>query len=192
MADQSSGLFAQKQTADPKKAGGGGGGLFGLGGSKQGPDVSAEIAAMQASYADAERRLIVLEERYSEIRKKLQVAEQNMLSDFKRLHTEVKTSNSEVMETRHEMDDIKGKIMLIIKELQMLARSEDVDVLRKYLDMWQPVNFVTQNEVEKMVRDAVDSKFADMNMKLEEEEFIAQKVKETIREIMQKGPGAVK
>ena len=96
------------------------------------------------------------------------------------------------METRHEMDDIKGKIMLIIKELQMLARSEDVDVLRKYLDMWQPVNFVTQNEVEKMVRDAVDSKFADMNMKLEEEEFIAQKVKETIREIMQKGPGAVK
>ena len=191
MADQSSGLFAQKQAADPKKASSGGG-LFGLGSSKQGPDVSAEIAGMQASYADAERRLIVLEERYSEIRKKLQVAEQNMLSDFKRLHTEVKSSNSEVMETRHEMDDIKGKIMLIIKELQMLARSEDVDVLRKYLDMWQPVNFVTQNEVEKMVRDAVDAKFADMNMKLEEEEFIAEKVKQTIREIMQKGPGAVK
>ena len=191
MADQSSGLFAQKQAADPKKASSGGG-LVGLGSSKQGPDLRAGVAGMQASYADAERRLIVLEERYSEIRKKLQVAEQNMLSDFKRLHTEVKSSNSEVMETRHEMDDIKGKIMLIIKELQMLARSEDVDVLRKYLDMWQPVNFVTQNEVEKMVRDAVDAKFADMNMKLEEEEFIAEKVKQTIREIMQKGPGAVK
>ncbi len=191
MADQLSGLFGQKQAADPKKTSGGGG-LFGLGGSKQGPDVNAEIAGMQANYSDAERRLIVLEVRYSEIRKKLQVAEQNMLSDFKRLHTEVKTTNSEVMETRHEMDEIKSKIMLIIKELQMLARSEDVDVLRKYLDMWQPVNFVTQNEVEKLIKEAVDAKFADMNMKLEEEEYISEKVRETIREIMQKGPGAVK
>lgn len=190
MADQISGLFNQKQVIEPKKTISGG--LFGLGGSKQGPDVSAEIAGMQANYSDVERRLIVLEVRYSEIRKKLQVAEQNMLSDFKRLHTEVKTTNSEVMETRHEMDEIKSKIMLIIKELQMLARSEDVDVLRKYLDMWQPVNFVTQNEVEKLIKEAVDAKFADMNMKLEEEEYISEKVRETIREIMQKGPGAVK
>lgn len=189
MADQLSSLFGQKQD-DPKKASGSG--LFGLGSSKQGPDVSAQISDLNMKFADVERRLIILEERYSDLRKKLQVAEQNMLGDFKRLHTEVKSTNSEVMETRHEMDDIKGKIMLIIKELQLLARSEDVDVLRKYLDMWQPVNFVTQNEVEKMVRDAVDSKFADMNIKLEEEEYIAEKVKETIREIMQKGQGAVK
>ena len=185
MAEQSSALFGPKAPEQKKAAASGG--LFGFGASKQGPDVSSELSGLTANFADVERRLIILEERYSDLRKKLQVAEQNMLSDFKKIHTEVKSTNSEVMETRHEMDDIKSKLLLIIKELQMLARSEDVDVLRKYLDMWQPVNFVTQNEVQKVVQDAVDQKFADLNLKIEEEGFIEEKVKDVLRDLMQKG-----
>jgi hypothetical protein len=184
MSAQTFSLFGKKEDKkdDSKPAAGG---LFGMGGKKEGPDVSKEVADMQGQLADFQRRLIVIEERYSDLRKKLQVTEQNVLSDFKRLHTEVKSSNSEVMDTKHEMDGIKSKMMLIIKELKLLARSEDVDTLKKYLDMWQPLNFVTQNEVEKLIRDSVEQKFEDLNLKVQEEGFIEIKIKESIEKMMQ-------
>jgi len=182
-------LFGKKE--DKKDNSGQSSGLFGMG-KKEGPDVSGDVAALKSDLSDLQRRLIVIEERYSDLRKKLQHTEQNVLSDFKRLHSEVKSSNSEVMDTRHEMDSIKAKIMLIIKELKLLARSEDVDTLKKYLDLWQPLNFVTQNEVEKLIREHVEQKFEDLNLKVQEEGFIEMKVKESIEKLMQQGPKALK
>ncbi len=105
---------------------------------------------------DVSRRLRILEERYTNIRRKGQVVEQNMLSENKKVNTEIKTVNSDISDLKRGIAELKSKMMLIVKELQLCAKKEDVQVLEKYINLWEPINFVTSNEVEKIVKSMIE------------------------------------
>jgi len=38
---------------------------------------------------------------------------------------------------------------LIIRELKRTAGKEEITVLKKYLEYWNPINFVTQRDLER-------------------------------------------
>jgi len=101
-------------------------------------------------------RLRLSEERYIDLRRKLQLIEQNMLANHKRAMTEVKNAISDIMAMRKTIDEIENKVILAIKELQLTAKKEDVDVIRKYFELWSPVSFATINQVEKMIKEAFE------------------------------------
>ncbi|TKJ17569.1 hypothetical protein CEE44_03480 [Candidatus Woesearchaeota archaeon B3_Woes] len=97
------------------------------------------------------RRLQVMEEGLSNLRKKILVNEQNDLSRHKKILLEEKTTLEEIKDVKKEIDAIKITIKEVISELKNSARKSDVDVFKRYIDMWNPVNFVTENTVEKMI-----------------------------------------
>ena len=103
-------------------------------------------------------RMRVGEERYSELRKKSLVVEQNMLSNNKKAMNEIKTLQTEISELRRSITAIEDKIITIIKELRLTARKEDIDVMRRYLDLWDPVKFITNDQVEKIVDEKLGKK----------------------------------
>ena len=43
-----------------------------------------------------------------------------------------------------------------ISELKNAAKRDEVKVLEKYINIWNPVKFVTQNEVESIVKDMLN------------------------------------
>ncbi|MBI2574766.1 hypothetical protein HYV82_02690 [Candidatus Woesearchaeota archaeon] len=102
------------------------------------------------------RGIRALEERYSNIVRRVQLNEQGVLSSGKKAHSELVAINSEIADMKKQLDALVEKIAIIARELQTLARKEDVDVLKKYLNLWEPVNFVTQGEVERIVRRVLD------------------------------------
>jgi hypothetical protein len=104
------------------------------------------------------RRMRVLEEQYTNLRRKTQVTDQNMLTYNKKNTTELKTVNLEINELRRILDDMQNNILLIIKELRLCAKKEDVAVLQKYINMWEPIDFVTRKEVEKLVEDVLNER----------------------------------
>jgi len=115
------------------------------------PEGSGEVGMLS-------RRLRVLEEQYTNIRRKVQVTDQNMLSYHKKNISENKALTMELNEIRHMIDEIQNNILLIIKELKLCAKKEDVNVLQRYINMWEPVNFVTRKEVEKIVEDVISER----------------------------------
>jgi len=102
-------------------------------------------------------RLRISEERYTELRKKLLMIERNMLLHNKKLLAETKTLNSETSELRHMVHQLEDRILTIIKELKLLARREDIDVMKKYIEIWDPTRFVTRKSVERMIKDILES-----------------------------------
>lgn len=102
------------------------------------------------------RRLRMIEERFTNIRNKMEVDEKNMISIHKKVNSEFKTFNSDFTEIRSDIKDIRQEMSMIIKELQLTARKEDVKVLEKYIEIWQPLNFVTKNQVEKIVKEILE------------------------------------
>ena len=133
-----------------------GGGLFGGGAKGQKAPEGPSVAFLSDELTNISTRLRVLEERSSNVKKKQQLVEQNMISHRKKFSDEVDLLKEEIDEMKRTMREVENKIILIIKELRMTAKKEDVDSLKKYVELWEPVKFVTQNQVESIVREFME------------------------------------
>ena len=110
--------------------------------SKEGPSV--DISGIMNDVNSLSRRLRLVEEGSSNIRNMLQITEENVISKNRTLDTEVKTLTSDINDIRKEIHDMKDKIFMIMRELQTAAKKEDVKLLEKYVNLWNPVKFVTR------------------------------------------------
>jgi len=119
-------------------------------GQKQAPAMP-DIGGMTEQLNLMAARVRIQEERYSELRKKMLVVEQNMLSNHKKAMNEIKVLQSDVTEVRRTMQAIEDKMITIIKELRLTARKEDVDIMKRYLDLWDPIKFITSQQVDKII-----------------------------------------
>jgi predicted nucleic acid-binding Zn-ribbon protein len=120
----------------------------------------SQAATQEAPYpqldsASLERRVRTLEEGLANLRKIVQVTEENILVKNRHVAAEFKTFTSDINELRREMQEMKEKMVMMLKEMQSLARQEDVKIIERYVNMWNPVRFVTQGEVEDLVKDLV-------------------------------------
>ncbi len=122
----------------------------GMFGGKQ-PPAMPDISGMTEQVNMMAARVRIGEERYSELRKKLLVVEQNMLSNQKKFVTEIKSLQTEMNEFKRTIQAVEDKIITIIKELRLTARKEDIDVMKRYLDLWNPVKFITSQQVERII-----------------------------------------
>lgn len=118
------------------------------------PDVSGITSDMNT----LGRRLRLLEEGFTNLRKFFQVTEENIIAKNKHYSAEIKTLTSDINEIRKEIQELRDKMLLIIKELQSVARKEEVRVLEKYINLWNPVRFVTQNEVDAIINEVLERK----------------------------------
>ena len=104
------------------------------------------------------RRLRLIEEGFTNLRRFLQVTEDNIIARNKHYSAELKTINSDITEIRKEIQELRDKLLLVIKELQIVARKDEVKVLEKYINLWNPIKFVTQNEIEGIINDVLDKR----------------------------------
>ena len=117
-----------------------------------GPNIN-EVAGQ---VAEANRRLRLLEDRYKTLHQKMQLTDENMLDSHKKIHKELRANKSEIDELKHTIGKLNENVGLVIAELKKCARTEDIKTLEKYLGYWQPVKFVTQEQVERIVKDMLD------------------------------------
>lgn len=102
-----------------------------------------------------QRRLRSAEEAITNIRHIVQVTDENMLIKHRHFLTEFKTLTSDLNEVRQDLQDLREKLRLVMKEMQNVARKQDVQVIERYVNMWDPMKFVTHGELEMVVRDVV-------------------------------------
>ncbi|MFT4303419.1 MAG: hypothetical protein ACMXYG_02565 [Candidatus Woesearchaeota archaeon] len=127
-------------------------------GQKAQPAGNAQTPNYAKDINDLSRRVRIDEERSVNLRKKIQMIEHNMLINNKRLLTEIKFLNQEITEIKRSFDDLKTKVMGFAHELQQCAKNEDVRVLERYINMWEPVKFITSDEVEKIIEEKIDER----------------------------------
>lgn len=97
-------------------------------------------------------RVRLIEERHTNLRRIIQVNEQNMISNHKSINADLKLISSEIDELKREVELIKTKLRNIITELGNFPRKEDVKVIERYVDLLDPTRYITENEAEKIVR----------------------------------------
>ena len=98
------------------------------------------------------RRIRLLEERYSGIRKKSQFVEQSMLKDVKDLFEEFKAINETVTELKLQMAELTEKLAKLNEEVKASVSKAELNTVAKYLEFWQPLDFLTRKQAEEMLK----------------------------------------
>jgi len=172
-----------KPAPPPKK----GGGLFAPK-PKPGTDLAKNMSDLAGELNNISRRLMVLEERYTNLRKKTQVTDQNMLASNKKVMAEIQATHEQIDELKNKLDDTIDNLKIIVRELKECAKRQDVEVLQKYINIWEPVNFVTRDTVDKMVQEQVESQFKDLNIRLQQEDYIKEQIRIALRDLRKEQP----
>ncbi|MAF35605.1 hypothetical protein CL622_00625 [archaeon] len=101
---------------------------------------------------DSDFRLRVLEERYSKVRSRLILINQNMLEEFKLFNGAVEKLSQEMDIMRKDMEEIKTVTRTLLKTSQQFAQKKDFLAVEKYINLWNPLHFVTEKEVKELVK----------------------------------------
>ena len=94
----------------------------------------------------------MLENKYNLIRERLFLINQNMIDEYKKLTEEIRSVNMDIREIKNDIFNIKETLKHIIKDMELFAKKENLKVVEKYINMWNPLNFVTQQEVAELIK----------------------------------------
>ena len=119
------------------------------------PEQQPDLSSFSEDIGNLSRRLRLLEESFTNMRRTVEVLEQNMLSKNKLFATEIKTINSDMVDIKQEIAEIKNRMLEMINELRECAKRDELKVLEKYINFWSPVKYVTQNDVEDIVKEVL-------------------------------------
>lgn len=111
-----------------------------------------ELNQISLILSDLDRRVRILEERYSNIRKKIQLTDQNIIESERNFVKEIKSLNDDALKIKKKVNDLTEKINILNDELNQSAKIKDIKVLEKYLDLWNPKIFVTRKELKEYLK----------------------------------------
>lgn len=97
-------------------------------------------------------RLKILEERYTILRKKSSVTDQNLIQVEKNQFNEFRLLNEDIIKLKIKLKDAMEKLELLTDEVKNFADRRDFTILQKYLEYWEPMDFVTRKEINDFLR----------------------------------------
>ena len=92
-----------------------------------------------------------LEGKINNLLREVDVIKNDFMKKYTELKKEMKTATDDVLEIKRDQEKTIQKMDLIIKELKKTAGMEEVATLKKYVDFWNPMNFVTQRYLERAI-----------------------------------------
>ena len=103
-------------------------------------------------------RLRVLEGKHGTYAEKLLVMNQNMIEEYKKTMSEIKLVRQDLVNVNKDIENVKNVVKHLSDEAGKFASSQDVKVLQKYVDYWNPMNFMTEKDVLLLVDEILGKK----------------------------------
>ena len=111
--------------------------------------MEGQVSESENSYIDAVARVRTLEGRYNLLRDRVLVVNNNFVENFKKTSTEVKTLNDDIKDIKADVFKIKEALRHLLDELELFAKKDDVKYLEKYINLGDPMKFITQQELDE-------------------------------------------
>ena len=98
-------------------------------------------------------RIRTVEGQYNLLRDRVLVVNNNLIGQYKKNLVEFKSLNEDVRDMKEDIFKLKEAIRHLLKEMELFARKENVTVLEKYINLWNPMNFITEKEVKRLIEE---------------------------------------
>ncbi|MBI4151803.1 hypothetical protein HY496_02430 [Candidatus Woesearchaeota archaeon] len=92
-----------------------------------------------------------LESKVNNLLRQMDIFKNDYIKKNADLKREVKVLTDDLLDLKRDHDGLMQKMDLVVKELRQTAGVEQVSLLRRYVDLWNPIHFATQRDVERIV-----------------------------------------
>jgi hypothetical protein len=96
-------------------------------------------------------RLRILEGKQTLASEKMLVMNQNMIGQYKKTQEDMKKIVMHIKDVEENIAKVKNVLKHLTEEASKFAREDTVKRLEKYVDLWNPMNFVTEAEVKTII-----------------------------------------
>lgn len=100
-------------------------------------------------------RLKLVEERYANLAKRNQLTEGSLMSFEHEAKTELRVLTTQMMALRKHITEINAKLDAIGGEMGSVVRKHEFAAAERYLEMWQPMQFISRDEARRMLDEAI-------------------------------------
>lgn len=102
-----------------------------------------------------------LESAIETINQKIDLIDHNAVKGFRKAGEDVKSVRQEILEIKEELKTIKEFNSKVAKQIKLMSTSDEVKKLEKYIDLWDPMGFVTREELEEF-KDSIKKSFEEV------------------------------
>jgi len=114
---------------------------------------------------DLNTRVRILEGKYNITRERMFSVNQNTIDHYKKITSDITLINDDLKDLKENIDLLKKTIKSLIKELNLFARKDQVKILEKYINLWNPLNFITEEEVLELIEKNKIKNAKELNQK---------------------------
>lgn len=90
-----------------------------------------------------------LETKVNNLLREVDLIKNDFIKKSNNYRKEIKSLSEELLEVKHAQEKTSQKMELMIKELKRTAGLEEVETLKKYIEFWNPLTFVTQKDLQR-------------------------------------------
>ena len=76
-----------------------------------------------------------------------------MIEEYKKIRKHLQLMDTDVRKLKEDMIKVNDIFQKMIKEMDLFARKENLKILEKYITLWNPMNFVTEDEVVRIINE---------------------------------------
>jgi len=96
-------------------------------------------------------RLRVMESKHSLLNERLLVVNENMIEEYKKLMKDIRAIEGEIRDLKNDLNNVKNILKHLTEEAAAFARKDEIQLLEKYIKLWNPLNFVTETDVKNIL-----------------------------------------
>lgn len=123
--------------------------IFGNSDNEIHKDVQQKVDTHSKTILSVIQRQKDLESTFDTLTEKFEFLDHNNIENFKKIFNEFKAFKSELRETKADIQKLTQQNQKIVKQLKLTAQVDEVKKLEKYIDLWDPLNFVTRDELKE-------------------------------------------
>lgn len=117
-----------------------------------------DMDAVSAMVADFSSHLNSLEEKMQLLRERVSILSQTLLKQSDRLNSELSGIKSDLNRIKDDHEKLKETIDHIVFESSTFARKDEVLSAQRFMKLFEPLNFVSEEEVKKIVSQMIKQK----------------------------------
>ena len=102
---------------------------------------------------DIGARIRILENKYNTVNEHLLVINQNMIEEYKKIIAEIKAMDNEMKQIKQDIMNVKETVKKMVGEMNIFARKDEIKVLEKYINLWNPIEFITREDLDKILKE---------------------------------------
>ena len=117
--------------------------------------MAEEIGEVSALLGEFNTKISDIEQRHDMLKERILLLSQSFLRTEERVSKEFAMLREQFNELRLDMDRTRENLSQIIRDSADFARRDELLVMEKYMKLWEPLKFMKEDDVKKMINDKI-------------------------------------